>query len=349
MGSFLTISLLLLGCDHKSTENKVKDSSQQVVELTGKTMGTYYNIKYVTQENDLKAKEAIQTEIDSLLENINDEISTYRPESELSLFNKNPSLMPTKISDGMAKNIQISQYVGRKTQGAMDITIGPVVNLWGFGPDKRPSLIPNESDIHLAREKTGLDKITLTTEHDGFYLTKKHPGMYIDLSTVGEGYGADAVGDYLLSKGKTNFLVSIGGTITSRGKSHDGTDWKVAIEKPTDLEVAVQELINLKGQSISTAGSYRNYFEENGTRYSHVIDPNTGKPITHKLISATVIAPSALEADAWDTGLMVLGKDKAMEVAKQNNLAVYLIYKSGNDFKVEMTEQFKEYVIKQEK
>lgn len=347
----IAITFTLLGCEKQTPE-----TSLLMEEITGKTMGTYYNVKYVVPtDNNIDNNGNPLATVDKLfvsdaiskrLTEINHEISTYEKDSLLSLFNQNPSTEPVKITEGMADNILISQKVGRATYGAMDITVGPLVNLWGFGPDKMPDKVPSDPRIQEAMQRIGLDKIKLFSQHDGYYLQKQIPDLYIDLSTVGEGYGADEIGKVLNNLGITDYLVSVGGTIHSQGLNAQNQPWRVAIEKPTDTEVAVQEAINLKGQSISTAGSYRNYFEKEGIRYSHVIDPKTGKPITHKLISATVISPTALEADAWDTGLMVLGTEKALEVAEKNGLAVYLITKTEAGFEVDMTENFKAFIAK---
>ncbi|SET51764.1 FAD:protein FMN transferase [Thorsellia anophelis] len=333
-----------------SCDNNAKNEQTLIMhELKGQTMGTYYNIKYVTKatadsETTILSPEAIQAEVDKYLEAINDDISTYRTHSALSLFNQSTSLEPIKIPESMAENILISQKVGRATHNAMDITVGPLVNLWGFGPEKVPDKVPTDEMIDIAKSKVGLDKLTLISQNDGFYLQKHIPELYVDLSTVGEGYGADEVGKLLRKLGITDYLVSIGGTINALGVNDKGKEWRVAIEKPSDTEFEVQQAIDLRGQSISTAGSYRNYFEKNGKRYSHVIDPSTGKPIEHKLVSATVISPTALEADAWDTGLMVLGRDKALEVAEKNGLAVYLITKTDAGFEVDMTENFQAFL-----
>lgn len=340
--SLIFSALILLGCEDKQTNSTSKTTQTQLHELRGNTMGTYYNVKYVGEFSF--TPEALQKEIDVLLEAINDDISTYRPDSALSKFNQSTDLTPQKISAGFADSILISQRVGRATFGAMNITVGPLVNLWGFGPEKMPDNIPNEQQIEEARKKVGLEHLVLTSNNQGEWLQKNIPDLYVDLSTVGEGLGADEVARFLRSKGISNYLVSIGGTITGAGVNQEGKLWAVAIEKPTDQEQAIQQIIQLNGQSISTSGSYRNYYEKDGVRYSHVIDPTTGKPITHNLVSVTVISPTALEADAWDTGLMVLGKEKALEVANQHGLAIYVITKTENGFEASMTDSFKPFL-----
>ncbi|WON75704.1 FAD:protein FMN transferase ApbE [Serratia sp. UGAL515B_01] len=331
----MTAFFLLTACNEPETRPQL--------DIEGKTMGTFYSVKVsgVISQN----KQQLQQEIDALLEQANDDISTYRPNSVLSRFNQNASKDPQPIPRGMADIVLTAQRIGRDTGGAMDITVGPLVNLWGFGPDKHVAKIPSQQQIDDARSYTGLQHLKLLSDHQGEWLQKDLPGMYVDLSTLGEGYGVDQLVKLMARKGITNYLVSVGGAVSSRGVNGQNKPWRVAIQKPTDRENAVQALVDLQGYGISTAGSYRNYFEKDGQRYSHVIDPLTGRPITHKLVSATVIAPTALEADGWDTGLMVLGTEKALKLAEEKGLAVYLITKTEDGFSAVMTPQFKAFLV----
>jgi len=313
------------------------------LDIEGKTMGTFYSVKV---SGDITiGKQQLQQQIDAVLERANDDISTYRADSVLSRFNRSRSTDPYAVPRGMADIILMAQRIGRDTGGAMDITVGPLVNLWGFGPDKRPVKMPNPQQIAAARQNIGLQHLKLLSDSRGEWLQKDLPEMYVDLSTLGEGYGADELVRLMARNGITNYLVSVGGAVSSRGVNGQGKPWRVAIQKPTDRENAVQALVDLQGYGISTAGSYRNYFEQNGQRYSHVIDPTTGRPINHRLVSATVIAPTALEADGWDTGLMVLGTEKALKLAEEKGLAVYLISKTDDGFSAVMTPQFRAFLV----
>ncbi|MBG6241785.1 MAG: FAD:protein FMN transferase ApbE [Candidatus Symbiopectobacterium sp. Dall1.0] len=327
--------------------NTAMADSRPLTSLEGKTMGTFYSVKI---SGDLPEDKAhLQQEIDALLEQANNDISTYREDSILSRFNRYQGGDPQPIPGGMADIILVAQRIGRATDNAMDITVGPLVNLWGFGPQKQPVTIPTQAQIDDARQRVGLQHLTLTSNSKGEWLQKDLPSLYVDLSTLGEGYCADVLAQLMTRKGITNYLVSVGGAISSRGVNGQGMPWRVAIQKPTDKENAVQAAVDLQGYSISTSGSYRNYFEQDGKRYSHVIDPSTGHPINHTLVSATVIAKTALEADGWDTGLMVLGTEKALKVAKQHGLAVYLITKTDNGFETVMTPQFKAFLQQEAK
>ncbi|MBF1995956.1 FAD:protein FMN transferase ApbE [Serratia symbiotica] len=320
-----------------------KPQSRPQIDINGKTMGTFYSVKV---SGDIAiSKEQLQHQIDTLLEQANDDISTYRADSVLSRFNHSRSTNPQAIPRGMANIILMAQRIGQDTGGAMDITIGPLVNLWGFGPDKRPVKVPTQQQIAAAQKKVGLQHLNLFSDSRGEWLQKDLPGMYVDLSTLGEGYGTDELVRLMTRNGITNYLVSVGGAVSAHGVNSQGKPWRVAIQKPTDRENAVQALVDLQGYSISTAGSYRNYFELDGQHYSHIIDPSTGKPIQHRLVSATVIASTALEADGWDTGLMVLDTEKALQLAQEKGLAAYLISKTNDGFSTVMTPQFKAFLV----
>lgn len=326
---------LLTACNDTET--------RQQIDIEGKTMGTFYSVKIsgATPPNPHQ----LQQEIDALLEQANNDISTYRQTSVLSRFNQYRGSEPQPIPRGMADIISLAQRIGRDTDGAMNITVGPLVNLWGFGPEKQPTQIPTQDQIDSARQQVGLQHLTLISDNRGEWLQKDLPDLYVDLSTMGEGYGVDLLVNLMMQKGITNYLVSVGGAVSSRGVNGQGQPWRVAIQKPTDQENAVQALVDLQGYSISTSGSYRNYFEQGGQRYSHVLDPATGRPINHRLVSATVIATTALEADGWDTGLMVLGTEKALRLAESKGLAVYLITKTDQGFTAVMTPQFKAFLV----
>lgn len=339
---YLRCALLLCGvtllsaCDRKATEQG------ETMVIEGKTMGTFYRVSLAGVDKSREA--ALREQIEAQLKEDDHQLSTYKEDSVLSRFNQYQGSVPQPISAGMADAIVTSMRIGMLTGGAMDITVGPLVNLWGFGPDKQPVKTPTHDQIAAARKLTGLQHLKVIQQSDGQYLQKDLPGMYVDLSTVGEGYATDHLARLIEGNGISNYLVSVGGAVVSRGHNAKSNPWQVAIQKPTDKETAVQAIVDLQGMGISTSGSYRNYYELDGKRLSHIIDPATGSPITHKLVSATVIAPTALEADGWDTGLMVLGTHKALALAEKQHLAVYLITKEGDTFKSYMSPQFKAYL-----
>lgn len=330
-------ALLLAGCDRPPAQATAPSWSAE-----GKTMGTFYRV--TVADAPAGALTGLQEQITQLLEQDNHELSTYQTDSVLSRFNQYSGTDPQPISAGMADIITAALRIGAKTDGAMDITVGPLVNLWGFGPDKQPVKIPDQGQIDAARHRVGLRHLRLIEDARGQWLQKDQPELYVDLSTLGEGYATDHLAGLLERRGVTRYLVSVGGAVVTRGLSAQGQPWRVAIQRPTDKEMAAQAIVDLQGHGISTSGSYHNYYEMQGKRLSHIIDPATGRPIDHKLVSATVIAPTALEADGWDTGLMVLGTEKAKALALQEGLAVYLITKSGEGFAVWMSPQFSAFL-----
>ena len=315
------------------------DQSKQEVLLQGRTMGTTYNIKVVV-ENDAIDTEKLQLGIDALLKQLNQEMSTYIPTSELSLFNNSDSLVPIEISVGLQRVIKEAIRLGSLSEGKLDVTVGPLVNLWGFGPQYRPETIPSDTQLEAARARIGLNKLILV----GNKLNKTIPNLYVDLSTIAKGYGVDLVAEYIEQQGVVNYLVEIGGEMRLKGFKHTGELWHVAIEKPVDNERSVHQIIIPKDNAVATSGDYRIYYEVEGQRFSHIIDPDTGKPINHKLVSVTVIHPSSMTADGLSTAMMVMGEEKALAFAEENDLAAYIISKSENGFIEQSTVKFMQYL-----
>ncbi|EBX8917702.1 FAD:protein FMN transferase ApbE [Salmonella enterica subsp. enterica serovar Thompson] len=336
----LAAAFLLMGCD-EAPETTTASPAAQVLE--GKTMGTLWRVSVVGI--DAKRAAELQTKIQTQLDADDWLLSTYKNDSALMRFNHSRSLAPWPVSEAMADIVTSALRIGAKTDGAMDITVGPLVNLWGFGPDRQPLHIPTPAQIDAAKAKTGLQHLQVIDRAGHQFLQKDLPDLYVDLSTVGEGYAADHLARLMEQEGIARYLVSVGGALSSRGMNAQGQPWCVAIQKPTDRENAVQAIVDINGHGISTSGSYRNYYELDGKRVSHVIDPQTGRPIEHNLVSVTVIAPTALEADGWDTGLMVLGTQKAQEVVRREGLAVFMIMKEGEGFKTWMSPQFKTFLV----
>lgn len=332
--------VLLSGCD-SATSPQTPKSAATVLE--GKTMGTFWRVSVINVD-EAKA-EALRQKVQAQLDDDDRLLSTWKNDSALMRFNHSPDTSPWPVSEAMADIVTMSLRIGAKTHGAMDITIGPLVNLWGFGPDKQPVKTPDAQQIAAAKARSGLQHLTVINQAGKQFLQKDIADLFVDLSTVGEGYAADHLARLMEQEGISRYLVSVGGALVSRGMNADRQPWRVAIQKPTDRENAVQAIVDINGHGISTSGSYRNYYELDGKRISHVIDPQTGRPIDHKLVSVTVIAPTALEADGWDTGLMVLGPEKAQDVVREQGLAVYMIVKEGDGFKTWMSPQFRTFLV----
>lgn len=336
-GLLLTLLLTLTGC---------QPAPPAQTRIQGKTMGTYY---VVTVSDPFPGGEpALKGEVERLLTRMNKEISTYDPASLISRFNQGPANTPFAIPPAMATIVQQGIDAGHLTGGKLDVTVGPLVNLWGFGPDKRPVKRPDAEQIAAARQRVGIDKLRLTPQGDHFLLEKAIPDLYLDLSTLGEGAASDEIATLLEHQGVHNYLIEVAGAVRSKGHNSKGSPWKVAIVEPSDQPGAFSDIVTPNGMALSTAGSYRNYYELDGRRYSHIIDPATGQPVTHKLVSASVITPTALEADALDTALMVMGPQQALAFAAKHRLAVYLIIKTDQGFKAEYTPGFAPYLVKRQ-
>ena len=218
------------------------------------------------------------------------------------------------------------------------MTVGPLVNLWGFGPVPRGDTIPSDTEIREALQKVGYTKIH--TQISPPAIKKDRPDIQIDLSAIAKGYAVDQVADYLDRSRVLDYLVEIGGELRAKGKNAEGTAWRVGIEKPVPNKRAVHQVLHLRDQAMATSGDYRNYFEKNGQRFSHTINPRTGRPITHNLASVTVINPSSMRADAMATALMVLGPEVGYELAERQKLAALFILRDSDGFQERATPKF---------
>ncbi|MDR8522861.1 MULTISPECIES: FAD:protein FMN transferase [Shewanella] len=311
----------------------------EVISLSGNTMGTTYHIKVVPNER-MPDAQLLQAEIDLALEQVNDQMSTYRPNSELSKFNQMTRNEKVEVSADTAKVIAEGLALYKTTDGALDITLGPLVNLWGFGPDKRPTQVPTQQEIDTARLRTGIESIVL----EGNKLSKLNPDIYVDLSSIAKGFGVDKIAALLDKYQPMGYLVEIGGEISLRGTKADGSLWRIAIEKPDNSGNGIQQVISPKNMAMATSGDYRNYYEEDGKRFSHLIDPRTGYPINHRLASVTVLHKESMIADGYATAMMVLGTQASLELANREHLAIMLIEKQDDGFKVFYSEAFKPFV-----
>ncbi|AIW14912.1 FAD:protein FMN transferase [Vibrio tubiashii] len=321
--------LVLAGCEKPAEQ----------VHLSGPTMGTTYNIKYISAEG-IPSPQALQQEVDRLLEEVNDQMSTYRKDSELSRFNQLQSSESFEVSPQTVTVVKEAIRLNGLTQGALDVTVGPLVNLWGFGPEARPEVVPSDEELAARKAMTGIEHLSV----EGNTLRKDIPNLYVDLSTIAKGWGVDVVADYIQSQGVKNYMVEVGGEMRLKGLNREGVKWRIAIEKPSTDERAIQEIIEPGDMAVATSGDYRIYFERDGVRYSHIINPQTGKPIRHKVVSVTVLDKSSMTADGLATGLMVLGEELGMQVANENNIPAFMIVKTQDGFKELASEAYKPFM-----
>lgn len=326
----LTISFMLsVACNVKATP--------MIFATYGKTMGTTYSVKWVaeTESVDIKA------EIKADLQQVNQQMSTYIKDSELSKFNRLPIGESVTLSEPLAKVLWLAKEINRHTDGAFDVTVGPLVNLWGFGATGRHSKVPTDAEIEALKKKIGSDFIKL----EGTTASRQQD-IYVDLSAIAKGYAVDSLANLLESKNIYSYLVEIGGELRANGKKPNGAEWRIAIETPkSSVLKSIQKIIGVNNIAVATSGDYRNYFEENGLRFSHTIDPVTARPIRHNLVSVTVLMPTCIEADALATAMMVMGVDKAMRFAEDKGIAVFLISKTADGFAEYMTPDFRKYLV----
>lgn len=311
---------------------------EQEIHLTGPTMGTTYNVKYVQVEG--ADKQQLKQQIDQLLIDINQLMSTYINDSELSQFNQWKSTEPFPLSEQTIAVLNEAKRLGDMSAGLLDVTVGPLVNLWGFGPQNRPEKIPSDELIQTTQQLVGLDKLTVGPT----WASKSIANLYVDLSTIAKGYAVDQIAELLKTHDIQNYLVEIGGEMRVAGVKGSGIAWRIAIEKPQAEQRSVQEIISVGDNAVATSGDYRIYYEQDGVRYSHLIDPSTGYPITHNVVSVTVIHPSSMTADGLATALIVMGKEKALALAKQYDIAVLLITKEKNGFNEYTSAKFEQLV-----
>jgi len=316
-------------------------TSYEILVLNGLTMGTTYSVK-INTDNAFVEKNKISNDIDEILSEINQSMSTYIKESELSNINYSTISDWQSISDDLFEVINHAINVSLKTNGAFDITIAPLVNLWGFGPDKLQNKIPTDEIIELTKKNTGYKKISIDKSLK--MISKLEPNLHIDLSGIAKGFAVDKIARYLDKCGFKNYLVEIGGELIGKGLNKDKEIWQIGIDNPNNNSDRIKRIIQLEDMAMATSGNYMNYFEKDGIRYSHTINPVTGRPIKHKLASVTVLDSSTMNADALATAFMVLGPEKALSLANNLEIALYLIIKNGERFEEKYNDYFMPYL-----
>jgi len=316
----------------------------KIFKMHGGTMGTYYQVTYVLDGEQLAdthlLSKSLQITINKKLELVNNQMSTFRKNSELSQVNKSHS--GAVVSNATRDVIKSALKIYKQSHGAYDITIGPLVNLWGFGPTKRINKAPSEALIKKNLKSVGSQYVSI----QGNLIQKRIPSLYIDLSSIAKGYAVDVVSEYLASLGIKNYLVDIGGELRTSGYKPQHKSWKVGVETPSSADESVERVVDIGNNAIATSGNYRNFFEKNGIRYSHIIDPKTGRPITHNLVSVSVVYPNCKMADGYATAITVLGPKAGFNFAKKYKLAVFLITKEGGKYIEHYTDNFKAYFVK---
>jgi FAD:protein FMN transferase len=312
----VALAAALTGCLH----------SDKVEEFGGPTMGSTYSIKYVRTEavaplSELKAAtEAILAEVDL-------QMSTYRSDSLIEAFNRAPAGTCQDMPEGVLQLVASGKQLGEESDGAFDLTLRPLLDLWGFGPGARAEHAPDEQQLAEALERVGQQHLRI----EGEQLCKDLP-LLVDFNSIAAGYTVDRIIQRLGELGVSSYLVEVTGELKAAGRKPDGKHWRIGLEAPQEGERVAQRVLELDGYGISTSGDYRNYYEENGQRFSHTLHPKTGKPIAHKLAAVTVADPSTLRADGLSTVLLVLGPEEGLAYAERQGIAAFFVTRADEGF-----------------
>ena len=303
---------------------------------SGPTMGSTYTVKLADCRLSKNQLAALQADTDKLLVEINRQMSHYKPDSELSLFNRSTATGPFKVSPQFAAAARFALELHRKSNGAFDPTLAPLIDLWGFGPKGKRQSPPGDDEIQGAMKSVGGSHLAVTGNDE---LQKDIPELQINMSAVVAGLAADEVARLLRSKGVNNYFVDVTTELVLAGHNPDGKPWRVGIETPNSEAAPGEELeavLSVSDAAVSTSGDYRNYFEdENGRRYSHILDARTGRPIEHSLGSVTVVAPDVMTADGLATALFVMGPDEGLKWLEQwpDTAALFIIRNPDGSYK----------------
>lgn len=308
------------------------------VEISGPTMGTTYSVKLDVPSLGAEERERVADEIRARLDEVNGLMSTYDPDSELSRFNASRSTNPRPMSAATLEVFAAAERVSAASGGALDVTVGPLVEAWGFGVAGQPVEPPSDEALADLAERVGYRLLSVDTE--GGTLTKANPDVAADLSAVAKGYAVDRVAEALDSLGYHRYLVEVGGELRAGDAKANGDAWRVAIETPNAAVRQIYGVVELAREGVATSGDYRNFYELDGVEYAHLIDPRTARPVRHSGASVSVIHSSTTAADAWATALSVLGPDEGFEVAERLGLAALFITWSEDEYLARATSEF---------
>ena len=317
-------------------------SAPPVTVLEGETMGSAWTVKIA---GALPAPQAdLQRGVQGRFDAVNQALSTWRKDSALSQFNAHPGDDWVDVDPELVAVLAFALELAERSDGAYDVTVGPLVNLWGFGPDPASHQIPDAAAVAAARARVGWRKVQLDV---AARRARKAPGVYVDLSSLGKGRGVDRVAEYLDTQGVTNYLIDLSGKLRGRGHNPAGKPWSVAVEQPAPDDPGgaprtVEAVVRLLNDSVATAGDYRRFFETGGKHYSHIIDPRSGAPVAHGTVSATVLAASCMEADALATMYMVMPPVDALRLADQRGEPALLISRDAAGFRLQPSRRWPE-------
>jgi FAD:protein FMN transferase len=334
------IASLLLFCAAAILAGCGANNSYEPLYFSGETMGTTYHITVVSGPESVVPAD-LAPSIESWLDAVNKSMSTYLPDSELSALNAAPAGEWLPVSPMMLEVLTSAQAISTLSGGAFDITIAPLVDLWGFGPVETHDQVPSEAALADVRERLGFEHLQVRNEPPAI---KKNRNLQFDLSAIAKGFAADYVGRQLEALGLTNYLVEIGGDLLVSGHNQKGEAWRIGVEKPTFGREGVQQTIAVTESGVATSGDYRNFFRQDGQTFSHIIDPRLSRPVRKNLVSVTVIADSSMRADGLATAFTVMGAEETLALAERQQIAVYLISREGEKFTTHYSSAFAAYM-----
>lgn len=331
--AFLCLVLLILaGCSEPTPQDPVK-------RLEGGIFGTFWVVS-ISETLDEEALASLNEGINETLDRVDRQMSTWKQESELMQLNRHPVEEWFDVSPELMQVLQVSQQVAEQSQGAFDVTVGNLVNLWSFGPEQQPQHIPDSGALETQLDIAGYAGLELDPDT---HQVRRMNDFFIDLSGVAKGFAVDEVGRYLQAQNLNNFLVNIGGELLAVGEREPESPWRIGIELPHSGVQVAHHIIPVEDMSVATSGDYRNYFEIDGKRYSHTLDPTTGWPIEHRVASVTILTPNNVDADAWATAMMVLGID-GLALAEEQGLRVLMLEKVDDNWVTHLTSSMKDYL-----
>lgn len=332
---FLFVAVLLVACSAPP---------EPQYQLSGSTMGTVWQVRLSELPQEMTLED-VKAELEQQLELVNQQMSTYRPDSVISQYNQAEAGTWHQVPSEFALVLATALELAEISQGAFDPTVGPLVNLWGFGPQARGKSLPSDEKIASVKAEVGWQKVK--TREQGHEVLQPG-GIYLDFSAIAKGYAVDLLGERLTELGVAGWLVDIGGDLRTQGHKPNGEPWYIAVERPNAQAREVSSVLALNDKGVATSGDYRNFYDTQEGHFSHTIDPRTGRPVEHQLASVTVLEESCMLADGLATLLTVLGPEEGLAFAQERGLEVYFIERKEQDrdvvFKEAMTAAFEQYL-----
>jgi thiamine biosynthesis lipoprotein len=315
---------VLSGCGNGDSQERVD----------GPTMGSRYSIQYV-RHSSTPGPKAVQAEVENILAEVDRQFSTYRSDSDIERFNDLPANRCQTMPAPILKLVRVGEQLSEQSEGSFDLTVEPLLNLWGFGPQAREEKVPAAQALAEVRQRVGYQHLRIDRDQ-----LCKDASVEVDFNSIAAGYAVDTIAEKLEALGIHNYLAEVTGELKAAGKKLDGSSWKIALEEPRDDQQVAQKIITVDGYGVSTSGDYRNYFQQDGKRYSHTFDARTGAPVSHTLASVTVINPSALMADGLSTLLLILGPERGWDYAEKHDIGAFFVIRADTGFVTRTNQAF---------